>query len=309
VTNLIQKPLALLAVLFAAVALLACGGSSGQGAKAGQATDASSDAPIAPGVVARVGGKSITQAEVNGLLHTVIVGDFFANVRARAPEGLVAEPEDPQACVAAMKGLLSEAPPKAQPTVARLTARCHQLHEAVKLEAVQRLVSTQWLIGQAAEQGLSVSDAEVARVFHKLQAKEFPTTAQLDRFLATAGRSLATELTYVKRDLLSQKLKAKLFARGNEASVVKYANDVTSKWTARTTCRPGYVVSECKQYVAATDAIAEAESPAVILEELTKYRKQPKKAPDILCNNKPGGGTKCRPFSGKLGKPLPKHKG
>jgi hypothetical protein len=141
---------------------------------------------------------------------------------------------------------------------------CGKLHQAVREQALSYLIESQWNIGQDTEQGLRVTDPEVEQEFKRLRAERFPKEAELQQYLANRGWTLADELYLIKRDLLASKLQGKLSKTDSESAYSRYFQEATTKWTAMTSCRTGYVVKECMQYHTPSPVPA----PAVLIEEL-----------------------------------------
>ena len=245
----------ILALAVAAVA--GCGGGGG----------------LSGDVVAEVGGSAITRASVNHWMSTIMGGDFYEISRRVAPVGLAADPENYPACKAALEKLASSYA-QAKPSEAERKQKCEQLHQALKAQALSYLITANVARGQAAELGLAATPAEVEQFFHTIQAREFPKEAELRQYLAERHWSVADELFLLKRDLLSSKLKTKLLGRykgtSGLAALAKYAKEANRRWTAKTTCRSGYVVSGCSEYTSAqANATAAAPSAAVLIEALT----------------------------------------
>jgi hypothetical protein len=98
--------------------------------------------------------------------------------------------------------------------------------------------------------GVTASDGEVLQLFKRVKAQEFPTQAEQQQYLASRRLSLADELFLLKINLLGQKLLSKLTTEGNQGTArLAKAEQV---WTAKTSCRPGYVVQHCKQFKGAS---------------------------------------------------------
>jgi hypothetical protein len=101
--------------------------------------------------IARVGGVAITTAT---LAHRMAIV---------APEHVVPDPPRYTACIARLRSITPHG------LTAGLARECRDEYAALKREALDHLISSQWLIGEASGEGLGVSDQAVA---HRLQQKK-----------------------------------------------------------------------------------------------------------------------------------------
>jgi hypothetical protein len=248
---------AALAVCLVLIGVIACGGGGG----------------IAGDSVAQVGATAITKAELGHWMSTLTGGDFYEVARGHAaPAALVSEPPNYAACVSSLQAAAAGAhrtgqqqPASAAPrtTAAQLLTKCRQLYVALRLQATAYLVEAHWLIGAAAEDGVTVTDGEVLRELQRIKASEFPKPGQFQRYLAANRRSLADELLVVKLHVLSQKLQEKMSSGGKRATIK--LSEVGQRLTAKTSCRPGYVVPHCRQFRKWRTIVRD---PAVLLEQV-----------------------------------------
>ncbi len=95
------------------------------------------------------------------------------------------------------------------------------------------LISSEWVIGEAANLGVKVSDAEVKKEFEKIKNEQFPKAAEFEKFLASSGQTVSDLLLRVKLNMLSSKIQQKI-AKGRRAPRAR----PKSKSTTRKT-RPG----------------------------------------------------------------------
>ncbi len=246
------------AAMLAAVSVASCGGSHG----------ASGD------TVAQIAGTAITRATLNHWMSTIIGGDFYELTGKVAPTGLVSEPPHYTACVTVLEGYeAAPRPGNAAGAPAALRHKCEQLYRAIKQQTVAYLITADVAVGEGAEQGLTVNSSEIEQAFKRIQAVQFPTETALSQYLADRHWTLKDELYLVKRDLLSQKLTTKLKRKfnsaGGEQALAGYIRETRRRWTAKTTCRPGYVVPGCRQYDSQKATASSSDpSPSALIEEL-----------------------------------------
>jgi parvulin-like peptidyl-prolyl isomerase len=96
------------------------------------------------------------------------------------------------------------------PTDDQLKAQCKQEYEALRDQVMQLLTSFQWIEGEAKEQGITVSDAEVKKSFDQQKKQSFPKEADYQKFLKDNGQTEKDILERVKLDLLSNKIRDKV---------------------------------------------------------------------------------------------------
>jgi len=251
-STLARTPVALSATLVALIALTACSGGSDSGA------------------VAQVGDVTITKAAINHWMGTLAGGDYYQlSGRQTLPAGLVSEPPDYPACVAHLETAEATSPSKdLRLTGVQLLAKCRQLYQALKRQATEFLVNSEWTIAAYRDAGVTASDREVRQRFEQWRAREGLTSnAALNKFMASHRRSIADEMSVIKLDVLAQKAQRKVNVEGGQA--IERFRRAEKKWASRTTCRPGYVVQHCKQQRAvATQPVSSLPSPSVLMEQV-----------------------------------------
>jgi hypothetical protein len=114
------------------------------------------------------------------------------------------------------------------------------------------LITSDWVLAEAAARGVSVSAAEVHERLAKLEQQSFPEAGSLGRFLASSHETEADLRTRVKIELLESRIAAK--ATGNSGGshraqlLASFQQGFQRRWTSRTTCAPKYVIEDCSEY-------------------------------------------------------------
>jgi Raf kinase inhibitor-like YbhB/YbcL family protein len=132
-------------------------------------------------------------------------------------------------------------------------SKAHSRAAALKNQVLSFLITSQWVLGEAAHLGIDVSEAEVRRRLHQVTAKQFPTASQLKRYLASIGESEADLSMRVKVELLEAKISQHVTS-GKTAStethllLSDFQKSFETRWRARTSCQHGYVTEDCKEY-------------------------------------------------------------
>jgi foldase protein PrsA len=209
----LTRPIAALgAVFFAAVALTACGGGGVPG-----------------NAVAQVGGTAITKADFQHWLTVAAASNATAAPGQTAPKPVLPDPPNYTACVAHLSATapkLAKGQPKPTPT--QLKAECQQQYTALQQQVLGFLISSDWVVGEAGNQGVHVSDAEVQKQFNQIKQQQFPKAGDFQKFLASSGQTISDLLLRVKLNLLSSKIQQKITkaksAKVTEAQVAKYYN-------------------------------------------------------------------------------------
>ena len=238
----IREVCALCGVFFALLGLTACG-------QAASSSDRLSDAEVV-----RIGRHSITKATLD---HWTAVEVVLTYQYPAAPKGLVPDPPDYAGCIAysAVTAQAKHARPK--PTKTQLKAACKQRYDAVRNHMLDILITNYWVSDEAASKGLKVTAKEVQQALNR----QFPTQAKLHKFLSITGERSSDQRSIIEHKLLLEKLQWSVSPlRGHvgpeseqmvnrvDLSIAKLSEEMKRKWTPRTNCRAGYVVSECRQY-------------------------------------------------------------
>jgi foldase protein PrsA len=197
---------ALGAVFFVVAGLSACGGIPGD-------------------AVVQVNGNSITKAT---FAHWLSIAAASSATTAGA-KPVLPEPPNYTACIAHLKAVAPK-PAKGQsaPTEAQLKSECEQQYKSLQTEVLGFLISSEWVLGEAAHLGVKVSDKEVEKQFATVKNEQFPKPAEFEKFLKTSGQTVSDLLLRVKLNLLSTKIQQKISKAKitvTQAQIEKYYNE------------------------------------------------------------------------------------
>jgi foldase protein PrsA len=163
-----------------------------------------------------VPGNSV--ARVDDSLIKKSTFDHWLNIAARSsqPPGsgatvTVPDPPNFTRCVANLRKSAPK-PAKGQPrqTDTQFKAQCKQEYEGLRDQVLQVLIQGKWLEGEASDQGVKVSDAEIQREFNREKKQSFPKESQYRQFLKTSGFTEADLKFRVKTTLLANKIRQKV---------------------------------------------------------------------------------------------------
>jgi foldase protein PrsA len=178
----------------AAVALSACGGDS-----------------IPGNAVAKVGDQPISMDTFNHWMQVAAISS--QGQTGAAPDAKAAVPDAPdfKVCIA-NKTKSAPKPAKGQPkpTESTFKTQCQQEYDGLKQQVLQFLISSQWIQGEAKDQGVEVPQKEIDKQFETTKKQSFPKPADFDKFLKTSGMTLEDIKFRVKLDALSNALRKKI---------------------------------------------------------------------------------------------------
>jgi foldase protein PrsA len=211
VVRLLRGTAALSAVFLVGTVVAACGGLPGD-------------------AVVSVGGTPITKATFTHWMGVAAAGATAAEPGKKASKPPVPEPPDYTACIAHLETTAPKpAKGKTPPTRSQYKAQCEQQYTAYKQEVLDFLISSQWVLSEASEQGIHASESEVKKQFETLKKQQFPKESAFREFLARSGESEADLLQRVRLQLLARKIQEKVTKdakkKPSKAEIQKYYNE------------------------------------------------------------------------------------
>ncbi|MGC2372426.1 MAG: hypothetical protein WA484_01005, partial [Solirubrobacteraceae bacterium] len=119
-------------------------------------------------------------------------------------------------------------------------------------QALGFLITSEWVLGEAAARGIAVSEAEVKQHFAQLVHQSFPKSGTLQKYLAKSGETEADLLARIKVELLAARIAAKVTpgksAAQRTALLTAFEKNFHTHWKSLTVCHAGYMMEDCKQY-------------------------------------------------------------
>ena len=106
--------------------------------------------------------------------------------------------------------------------------------QALKKQVMQFLISSDWILGEAKERGLTATPTEIQDRFKQTKKQSFPNEKAYQRFLQTSGQTLDDLLFRVRLDVLSNKIRedvTKGTADVSNSSVQDYYNKNKQQFT------------------------------------------------------------------------------
>ncbi|HVW18386.1 MAG TPA: peptidyl-prolyl cis-trans isomerase [Solirubrobacteraceae bacterium] len=189
----------------AAVLLAACGGSSLPGNS-----------------VAKVGDQPVTKGQFDHWMKVAAVQ--LQQQNGQTGPAVVPDAPTYAKCVAAARKAAPK-PKKGQPKTSDATYRntCDSEFSQLRDSVMSFLISAYWIVGEAKDQGVSVTAKDVDKQFADLKKQSFSKESDFKSFLKSSGMTLDDLKFRVKIDALTSKLRDK---------IVKGKDKVTSKQIA-----------------------------------------------------------------------------
>ncbi len=125
-----------------------------------------------------------------------------------------------------------------------------------RTEVLGFLISSEWVRGEAAELGVTVSAAQVRREFDHIRKEQFQKRGEFEKFLKDSGQTVADLLYRVELNLLSQQIQKHVVAghhsvASKQHALSRFVKSFKAKWQAQTYCAAEYDVKDCGHVQAA----------------------------------------------------------
>jgi hypothetical protein len=206
--------------------------------------------------VTHIAGSSATISKpmLDHWMRAVVGTDFRVSTGAKGPPGLASEPADYGGCVAASKKVVARTPTgKLKLTDGQIMQKCHELYRAIRNQAMSYLLSAEWTMLEAKELHVSLSDAELHKEFLRWRAATYKTDAKFQAYMKERQLVLSDVLYQLKRNILVTRLLPTFQAQvkragGGERVYAKLALERYHNLIAKTSCKAGYVMEDCKEY-------------------------------------------------------------
>jgi len=126
------------------------------------------------------------------------------------------------------------------------------------------LLTSSWVLGEAAARHISIPEAEVKKRFETLEHQSFPKSGQLQVYLSHAHETSEDLLARVRNEMLLQRIASAVASRHSSsqrtAVLTSFQKSFQAHWKALTSCQPAYVMEDCKQYKGASENLTASKS-------------------------------------------------
>ncbi len=119
-------------------------------------------------------------------------------------------------------------------------------------QALAFLITSDWVLDEAAARKVSVSEAEVKAHFAQIKRQSFAKGGTFGKFLAKSGETEGDLLARVKVEMLESRIAAQVAAGKSGAQrtalITSFEKAFHSHWKRYTTCNAGYLMEDCSAY-------------------------------------------------------------
>ena len=126
------------------------------------------------------------------------------------------------------------------------------------------LLTSSWVLGEAAARHLSVPESEVKKRLETLEHQSFPKSGQLQAYLSHAHETGEDLFARVRNEMLLQRIAGAVASRHSSsqrtAVLTSFQKSFHAHWKALTSCQPAYVMEDCKQYKGAPENLSASTS-------------------------------------------------
>lgn len=117
-------------------------------------------------------------------------------------------------------------------------------------EVMGFLISSDWVIGEAQERHIVISETKVRHTYDHIRHQQFPRNREFKAFLKSSGETVADLLFRVRLNLLSAKIQRQVIAghhgaHSQKQALSRFVREFKTRWQAQTYCEPAYAVSDC----------------------------------------------------------------
>jgi hypothetical protein len=219
--------LVMLALVLSAMAGLGCGSSSE--------------------VIVTVGSHKITKAELDhwGPIESRLA--YNTKPVRPLPRGVVPEPPEFSACIS----LLKTNPLEKSKSAAADKQQCRLKYASARKNVLGILIITDWLVDEAQREHIGASDQQVKQESESYIKRSFRSNGEYQDYLTNAGLTQADDLLLIKKNMLATRLERQVTQgkgspKAEEAALEAFYKRFEARGKAKTICKPGYVVPDCK---------------------------------------------------------------
>jgi hypothetical protein len=116
-------------------------------------------------------------------------------------------------------------------------------------EVMSFLISSDWVLDEAAARGLDLPAAKVRRSFDQIRKQQFPKKSEFRKFLKQTGETVADLLLRVKLNMASQLIQQQVLAgqtgEAGQKLLSSFAREFRAKGKSETYCARRYATQDC----------------------------------------------------------------
>jgi hypothetical protein len=126
-------------------------------------------------------------------------------------------------------------------------------------EALAFLITSRWMLDEAAARGITVSAGAVRHRFDEVVHQSFSKSGSLRAFMAKSHQNETDLLERIKVELLRARIAAKITAgqgaAQSKATLARFEKSFHQHWKVRTKCKTAYVMEDCSEYKGGTETL------------------------------------------------------
>ncbi|MGO9761162.1 MAG: hypothetical protein ACLP1Q_07890 [Solirubrobacteraceae bacterium] len=192
----------------------------------------------------------ITKAMFTHWMTLTAIKNYEVYPQGPVPSWVIPDPPRYTACIAHLQATAGkDFIPDTDSSAAQAKTGCEQQYAALREQVLDSLITAQWLVLAGQARGLTATAGEVTRRFERVTKNQFANEATFKRYLAATGETIADQLFRSRIKVYSEKIEKQIAgSRDPQREFRKFVDDFAKEWAAKTTCRPGYVAPDCRQY-------------------------------------------------------------
>lgn len=211
----------------------------------------SSSNGLGSGVAVRIGNRTISEATVAHWtpIEAILASEVFPS--KPVPKGLVPDPPNYTHCITYQKTkAASEHGIKGELAREQLKQQCKKIEENARRHILDILILYNWLLGEAEQKNLTVTDQEALESLKAHEHTQFSNSKAFHQYLTYTGLTMNDELLRFKNNLLATKILNNIIQRTDQTPQQNHQayTNFFKKWINQTNCAPKYTVPNCKQY-------------------------------------------------------------
>jgi hypothetical protein len=201
-------------------------------------------------VVVRVGGRVISKASVDHWVRVIAVVDYELRPAGPVPAWVIPDPPLFTACVAHLRATTG-AP---VPGTGQLKNDCEARYVMIRQQALEFLITGLSLINEGEARGVHPTSQQVTQHVETVRKALYGSPAVFKHYLASTGETIADQRLRAEIKLPAEAIEQQILTRKGASTtqrdhaLVRFDETFPKEWAAKTSCSPGYVVPNCKQY-------------------------------------------------------------
>ncbi len=121
---------------------------------------------------------------------------------------------------------------------------------AAVTQALAFLISSDWVLGEAADLHIALAEATVRHRFDRLRREQFHKRGAFRAFLGSTGETLDDLLLRVRLSMLSTLIQQRIVGRAHDPHLqrrrlTRFVRNFRLKWRAQTYCESRFAIADC----------------------------------------------------------------